>query len=154
MTTDGGGWTAVHAGRNGSVNVFDHFDAGAYDGICTDAATRCVRRPAPRLASTSMELAVACGGAMVSFRLTPATRSWLESGTQAGWAPVTPTVLEGLVSEVPNWIWTGSGGSLSFIFSRNQGAAANTFASTYDSVSYDYCNGAFDRESFVRVFLR
>src|SRR6516225_5990608 len=43
MNTDGGGWTAVFSGLNGSPNVFDHFDTG-YAGICTDPANRCLRR--------------------------------------------------------------------------------------------------------------
>src|SRR5262249_59421794 len=44
MNTDGGGWTAVFSGFNGSTNVFDHFDVGLYAGSCSDPANKCLRR--------------------------------------------------------------------------------------------------------------
>src|SRR5258708_37358250 len=45
MTTDGGGWTAVFDGRNGSGNVFDPFDAVRHAGTTTPPAPRFLRPP-------------------------------------------------------------------------------------------------------------
>jgi hypothetical protein len=156
MTTDGGGWTAVFAGRNGSPNVFGHFDAGAYTEICPDPAHRCVRRAPPSLGESASEVAVRCKDAMVSFPMTEATRAWMQSGTQNDWIGVTPRVLQGMVAEPPTALFTGNGGNRSFIFSA--GAAlggVHTFASSYDaSSSYDNCNGGPDQVSLVRVYYR
>jgi len=155
MTSDGGGWTAVFAGRNGSPNVFDHFDIGSYTGTTTDPATRYLRR-APAAFGGAPELAVSCGAAMVSFALTEPVRAWLISGTQGGWATLSqPRVLRGTVANVPNGLWTGSTGSASFIFARNQGGGGNTFAASYaNGTGFDYCNGVFDQATLVRVFYR
>ncbi len=155
MTTDGGGWTAAFAGRNGSVNVFDHFDAGAHAGVCTDPATHCVRRGPPSLGYSATDLAVSCGPAMVKFPLTVPARNWLADGTQAAWTPLTPTVIAGSVSAVPNTLWTGSGANESFIFARNQSSGGNTFASSYNENGFfDFCNGLADQASLVRVYYR
>src|SRR5205807_6916758 len=67
MTTDGGGWTAVFAGRNGSTNVFDHFDTG-YAGTADDPGTRYLRRAPGTLHDG--EFAVSCASAMVKLPVT------------------------------------------------------------------------------------
>ena len=69
MTSDGGGWTAVFAGRNGSTNVFDHFDTG-YAGTADDPGTRYLRRAPGTLHDG--EFAVSCASAMVKFPVTAA----------------------------------------------------------------------------------
>ena len=139
MTRGGGGWTAVFAGRNGSPNVFQHFDSATYEAACTDAASRCLRRAPGSLAVNGSQLAVACGEAMVSFPMTDAVRDWLVSGTRAGWAPLEPSALTGGVASLPNALWTGADSKESFIFTRDQVPAA-TFASSYaNHAGYDYC---------------
>jgi hypothetical protein len=155
MTTGGGGWTAVFAGRNGSANVFGHFDAASYSEVCGDPATRCLRHAPPSLASAS-ELAVSCGAVVVKFPLTPTVRQWLQAGVQAGWLPLTPTVIAGVPVTVPNTLWSGANATnQSFIFALNQGGFGNTFASSYESnAAYDYCNGSLDQASLVRISYR
>jgi hypothetical protein len=162
MSTDGGGWTAVFAGTNGSVNVFDHFDAGSYAGTCTDPATHCLRR-APSSLAAATELAVSCDAVMVKFSLTPefpapvaAIRNWLMAGTQGGWQGLTATRLAGSVSRMPNSLFTGDASRRSFIFARDGGAFGSTFASSSENTitAYDYCNGVPDQNSLVRVFYR
>lgn len=146
-------WTAIFAGQNGSPNVFNHFDANPYTETTTDPATLYLRR-APAIPAAA-ELAVSCGSAMVKFPLTEAARAWMTSGTQASWISLSPTVLTGSVANAPNSLWTGSGGSLSFIFAKDQGAGASAFASSYSAnTAYDDCNGLFDQSSIVRVFYR
>jgi hypothetical protein len=153
MTSDGGGWTAVFAGRNGSPNVFDHFDNGFYTGTTSDPGSRYLRRAPAALASG--ELAVSCGGAMVSFPLTNPALAWMISGTQSGWISLTPTVLSGSVANPPNTLWTGSASDTSFIFARDQNAFGSTFASSYSgNTSFDFCNGVTDQASVVRLFYR
>jgi hypothetical protein len=158
MSTDGGGWTAVFAGRNGSTNVFDHFDPGSYQGICTDPATRCLQHAPSTLPSGgTAELAVSCNGAMVAFGMTSAAHDFLVSGTESNWIGLLPTFHTGMIGPVPNTLYTGSGGDLGFRFSNNGNAGGNTFASSYNSTAtniWDYCNGIFDQSSLVRVYYR
>lgn len=156
MTTDGGGWTTVFSGLNGSVNVFDHFDALAYQGICSDPAERCLRHASSWVGASASELAVACGPAVMKFPLTNATRDWLVAGVQSNWTALEPTVLAGSVANPPNGVFTGVGvGNESFIFARNQGGLGNTFGSSYSNgTSFDYCNGVFDTSSLTRVSYR
>jgi len=61
-----------------------------------------------------------------------------------------------LVQDRGHDLWTGeSATSRSFIFARNQGGFANTFASSYEgNTSFDYCNGAADQASLVRISYR
>jgi hypothetical protein len=153
MTTAGGGWTAVFAGRNGSPNVFDWFEDSLYRGACTDAASRCVRRAGIDVSDAT--LAVSCGGAMVAFPMPQAVRDYLQGGVRAQWVPLLPTVLAGSVAQPPDWMWTGGiGASTGFIFARDRDQA-KTFASSHDeSPAWDACNGAPDQTSLVRVFYR
>jgi hypothetical protein len=155
MTTDGGGWTTVFAGRNGSANVFDHFDAVAYSEICTDPATHCLRHAPASLGDSASDVAVSCGGAAVRFATTIALDQWLVGGTNAGWVPLTGTPVAGTVANVPNWLWTGSGGTSSFVFANDESGGADTFASSFDASSaFDFCNGSSDQASIVRIAYR
>src|SRR5262249_14961607 len=78
MNHDGGGWTAVFIGTNGSPNVFDHFDAGSYLGTFNDATgPRYLQRAPSALSNSASELAVSCGSAMVKFPITIQTLAWL-----------------------------------------------------------------------------
>ena len=156
MTSDGGGWTALFVGHNGSPNVFDHFDVGSYEGTYDDPGTgRYLQRAPAPLGASASELAVSCGGAMVKFAMTEAVRDWLVLGTRSGWAPLTSTLVAGSVANLPNSVFTGTDIDGSFVFARDQGAGANTFASSYaGNSSFDSCNGAFDQASVVRIFYR
>ncbi len=153
MSHDGGGWTAIFSGRNGSPHVFDRFDAGIHTGICTDPQTRCLRRAPAGLATG--EFAVACGAAFVKFPLTATAAAYFGSGTQVGWTAIAPVVVAGSVINVPNTLFTGAGSTRGWIFARNQGAAANTFAQSFDAnASFDYCNGALDTQTIARIYYR
>ena len=153
MTTAGGGWTAVFAGRNGGDNAFDRFDEGSYHGICTDPATRCLRRAPATLVSGS--LGVSCGGTFVAFGLTAAARSWLVSGTQAGWVGLTPTAVVGAVPSVPNGVFTGQSSNVSFTFATNATQGSSTYASQSGwSSGWWSCNGQPDVTSPVRIYYR
>ena len=153
MTHDGGGWTAIFSGRNGSRNVFDRFDAGSHAGICTDPQTHCLRRAPAALANGSF--AVSCGGAFVKFPATPAMSAYFTSGTQADWTTIAPTVVAGSVANPPNSLFTGSGATRGWIFARNNGGGSNTFAQSFDSGTfYDYCNGVFDNATIAHVYYR
>jgi hypothetical protein len=155
MTTDGGGWTSVFSGTNGSTNVFDHFDDGSYVGTFTNPANRYLRR-APSSLSQASELAVSCGSAMVKAELTQEVRDWLTRGVPSGWQSIASTPISGTVNNPPNFLFTGQVvGSKSFVVSSNLNPS-RTFASSTENSSYDYCNSSLspDQTSLVRVFYR
>jgi hypothetical protein len=162
MNADGGGWTAVFSGNNGSTNVFDHFDAGAYNGTCADPANRCLRRAPTSIDPVNTEIAVSCGGAMVKFPINSPVYQWMTAGTQNGWVGLSTALSIGVTpvspDAFPRFLWTGSGPNTSFIFFKDQNifaAAANTFAQSYNfSDQFDGCNGLQDRSSIVRVYYR
>jgi hypothetical protein len=162
MNTDGGGWTAVFSGLNGSPNVFDHFDTGAYSGTCTDPANRCLRRAPASIDPVNTEIAVACGGAMVKFLITDPVYQWITAGVQNGWVNLSSTASSIGVTPVtpdafPRTLWTGSATNTSFIVnSQNVMSGAQfTFAGSYNfSSNFDGCNGQPDQSSIVRVYYR
>ena len=49
------------------------------------------------------------------FAMTDAVRDWMISGRQSVWALLSPRVVSGNVPNVPNWLYTGNNGDLSFI---------------------------------------
>jgi len=168
MLTDGGGWTVAFAGQNGSPNVFDHFDAnaqslGGYTNICTDPATRCLRRLSRSLDPTITEIAVSCGDALVKFSM-PGTSvyDYLTSGTQAAWLSIGNPTSIGVAavspSAMPHFLWTGIPSAPGFLFYNDisqAGTPSLTFASSFGgSSSYDGCNGQPDTSSPVRVMYR
>ena len=156
MTLDGGGWTAVYAGLNGRPNVFDHFDSAAYQGICTDPATHCLRHAPSSVGDAATDIAVTCGAAAVRFPMTQAIRNWLVAGTQADWVPITSTRLAGNPALVPTQVLTGFGtsnvGTMSFVVGT--GTPSETFASGNESGGFDYCDGVPDQSSTVRILYR
>ena len=162
MNTDGGGWTAVFSGINGSSNVFDHFDVGAYGAICTDPSNRCLRRAPASIDPVNTEVAVSCGGAMVKFLINDLVYQWITSGTQNGWISLSSTAASIGVTPVnpnafPQMLWTGLGPNTSFIFnSQDMVAGAQfTFAQSYNfQTVFDGCNGQPDQSSIVRIYYR
>ncbi|MCK6545691.1 hypothetical protein L6R52_07475 [Myxococcota bacterium] len=154
MTTDGGGWTALLIGENGSPNVFDHFDSAYHVGVCTDPATECLRRAPAGLPTASTYLLVQCGAAAVKFPLTTALSNYLSAGTQQAWLPIGPaTVVTGTVRYLPTYLWTGSGSNRGWILGNQ--TYAQTFASSYIyNGTWDYCNGALDTSSPLRMYYR
>ncbi len=154
MTTDGGGWTRLLAGRNGSESIGDHFDAGLYAGTCSDPATNCVRRAPALLGDSAAEIGVSCGNAMVRFPLGTAVREWLTTGKAAGWVPVTATTIAGTVSLLPNRLFTGDVATASFALTQNQFSGIYTFASSMKEASFDHCVGVFDRDSLHGLYFR
>jgi hypothetical protein len=162
MNADGGGWTAVFSGNNGSTNVFDHFDAGAYNGTCTDPANRCLRRAPTSIDPVNTEIAVSCGGAMVKFLINDPVYQWITAGVQNGWVSLSTTASSVGVTPVnpnafPKMLWTGWGYNSSFIFDNQNvlEGAQYTFAQSYNfKDTFDGCNGLQDRSSIVRVYYR
>jgi len=162
MNTDGGGWTAVFSGINGSSNVFDHFDVGAYGAICTDPSNRCLRRAPASIDPVNTEVAVSCGGAMVKFLINDLVYQWITSGTQNGWISLSSSAASIGVTPVnpnafPQMLWTGLGPNTSFIFnSQDMVAGAQfTFAQSYNfQTVFDGCNGQPDQSSIVRIYYR
>ncbi|MBK8257047.1 MAG: DNRLRE domain-containing protein [Polyangiaceae bacterium] len=154
MTTNGGGWTAIYVGKNGSPNAFDRFDADYGAGHFGDATGRLLRRK-PVWASTSGgEFAVQCGAAMVKWTANSLLDNYFTLGTQASWQQLSGgVVVAGTVPNIPNWIYTGSGTSTGFIFAKDQNGNFG-FASTYPFSGWDRCNSAADTTSTVRVFYR
>src|SRR5262249_61694818 len=84
MNTDGGGWTAVFSGFNGSTNVFDHFDVGLYAGSCSDPANKCLRRAPATLDPLLTEIAVSCGGGAGEIPNNNILYPWVTRGLQKG----------------------------------------------------------------------
>jgi hypothetical protein len=161
MNADGGGWTAVFSGNNGSTNVFDHFDVGAYNGTCADPANRCLRRAPASIDPVNTEIAVSCGGAMVKFPINNLVYQWMTAGIQNGWVPLSTASSVGVTpvnpDAFPRMLWTGMGPNTSFIFnSQNVVTGAQyTFAQSYNfQDTFDGCNGLLDRSSIVRVYYR
>jgi hypothetical protein len=165
MVTDGGGWTTAFAGRNGSPNVFDHFDAydpGGYGNVCTDPATRCLRRAPRGLEPATAEVAVACGGAIIKFRMTGLVHQWLTIGAQNGWESIgNPTSIGPIPvgqSAMPHFVWTGSASNMSLVFYNDLSqpwSPTYTFASSYGPPTlFDGCNGQPDTSSLVRIMYR
>jgi hypothetical protein len=162
MNTDGGGWTAVFSGINGSSNVFDHFDVGAYGATCSDPANKCLRRAPVSIDPVNTEVAVSCGGAMVKFLINDLVYQWITAGAQNGWISLSSTASSIGVTPVnanafPRMLWTGWGPNTSFIFnSQDMVAGAQfTFAQSYNfQTAFDGCNGLPDQSSIVRVYYR
>ena len=156
MTSAGGGWTAIYAGRNGQANGFGFLDGSEYVATCTDPASHCLRRAPAVAGAAATELAVSCQAAMVRFPMTAPARDWMTSGIQSGWTALVPTVVTGPVSRIPNSLYTGAVATGdSFIIARDQAGFANTFAASYPGNNgFDYCNGAADAISPIRIFYR
>jgi hypothetical protein len=162
MNTDGGGWTAVFSGLNGSPNVFDHFDSASYIGSCPDPANRCLRHAPASIDPVNTEIAVSCGATMVKLSINGPLYDWLTQGVQNGWIALSSNASSvGAVAVNPNafprMLWTGIGPNDSFIFnSQNAAAGAQfTFAQSYDFQNlFDGCNGQLDRSSIVRIYYR
>ena len=155
MTSDGGGWTAIFSGRNGSPHVFDTFDTTTTQGLCPDPASRCLRFADGTARYRAGELAVTCGGAMVAAPITNKAWNLFGLGIRSDWASLRPRVVTGVVANVPDWLWTGATNSPSFIFARSQGGGGNTFASSYPtSNAYDFCVGQADQGAPIRVYYR
>jgi len=155
MTTDGGGWTAMFTGKNGSTNVFDRFDSAAYTGSFRNPNDRYLQRKVPYASVAGVDLAVSCGAAMVKFPMTLPADKLFSRGTQSSWTPLPgATVLAGTVTDVPNYLFTGSATNVpSFIFAKDQ-LFTKTFASNQTNTSYNRCNSVADTTSVVRVFFR
>ncbi|MEZ4299830.1 MAG: fibrinogen-like YCDxxxxGGGW domain-containing protein, partial [Polyangiaceae bacterium] len=153
MTLDGGGWTALFVGTNGSTNAFDRFDLTYHSGNFGDATGKLLRRKAP-WGSAGGELLVSCGAAAVKYPMTSEADEFFTSGRQRSWLSLTPTVVTGTVAQVPNRLWSGNGADGGFIFTKDNNASY-TFASSYfNSTNYNRCNGVTDTSSPVRVYYR
>ena len=158
QTHEGGGWTALYSGKNGSAEVFDYYDAVSYAGVCTDPATRCLRRPAAALDPATTELAVSCGDAMVAFDLSANIHTWLSTGQQLSWQPLTDVRSIGDTPAVnlPTELWTGLSGvsNRSWILGTNS-SFSTTFANSYSlGTVWDYCNSGPNTGQTVRIFYR
>ncbi|MEZ4309307.1 MAG: fibrinogen-like YCDxxxxGGGW domain-containing protein [Polyangiaceae bacterium] len=154
MSADGGGWTALFAGKNGSPNVFDRFDANQHAGHFADATGKLLRR-SPAWGGSGVEVAVECGASMVKFPATTQIVDFFAAGTQRGYVPITATGIGGSIAFLPNVVWTGNGGDYGFIVTNTASTTTQTFASSYSgNTSHNRCNGAVDTASALRVYYR
>ncbi len=155
MVTDGGGWTTFFAGRNGSINVFDHFDSVSFEGICTDASTRCMRRMPTTISMANTEFAIVHGASVLAAPLTSPTYGYFTQGTQAGWVSIAAADMgTGPVNVGANTFWTGSAANDGWIAAANQSQGA-VFASHYDYGStWNTGNGQPDTSTVIRLMFR
>jgi hypothetical protein len=162
MTTDGGGWTAFYAARNGSVNVFDHFEDTAAD--CPDPRDQCVRRVPQALSAETAAFQVSCGVDAIAFRLNELTLRLFQNGSGThDWQPLqSQTAVRGTPSlELAQQIWTGgqaidnpqswaiAGADLSVFASG--AAPRQAWGAQQNS---DTCDGAADTASTVKLLYR
>ncbi|MBK8259177.1 MAG: DNRLRE domain-containing protein [Polyangiaceae bacterium] len=155
MSTDGGGWTAFFVGKNGPLNVFDHFEAPLHVGVSKSATGKYLVR-APQFTSlTGLELAVSCGPAMVKYPWTTQMRDLFTRGVPINTHNLPAgTAIAGTVVAVPNMILGGGvTGQDSFIFTQN-GSTTLMFASSSTWVAFNRCNGVVDSTSTVRLYYR
>jgi LruC domain-containing protein len=155
MVTDGGGWTTFFAGVNGSLNVFDHFDAAVFKGRCMDAGTRCLRRLPAGLSTADTELLFVHGAAAVKVPASAPLLGYFTLGTQAGWVTATgQEVTPGAVRAGINSVWTGQGSNLGFIGAINQ-SPGWVFLSQYDfNATWDSGNKLADVSTPVKLMYR
>ncbi|MEZ4314385.1 MAG: fibrinogen-like YCDxxxxGGGW domain-containing protein, partial [Polyangiaceae bacterium] len=154
MTADGGGWTAMFVGKNGAANAFDHFDAAYGAGHFRDATGRLLHHKPVWGSFAGAELAVSCGSAMVKMPFTAAADAFFTNGTQASWVQIPGAVaISGTVPNLPNWLYTGSGSSVGFIFAKDQ-STAQGFANNHTNAAWDRCNSVANATSPVRVYYR
>jgi hypothetical protein len=161
MDSDGGGWTAIFAGQNGSSHVFDHFDSGAFVTLCPDPKSNCLRRAPLTLDPIETEIALSCGSTMVKFSIADGRGrlyQWITAGNQSGWVqlPAVTSIGKTAAQTLPSDLFTGSAEARSFVIGRLNMPGRSTFASSSElgSPGYDYCNGTFDQSSLVRIFYR
>jgi hypothetical protein len=156
MTLDGGGWTRFFAGKNGSTNVFNHFETVAVD--CTDPQMHCLRRLPANLDPAS-QFAATCGGAAVKFQLSAAAFSYFQNGVQAGWQ-LTSNISQIIAGNTSysGAVWTGATNNPGWIVSsatEGNPSTMSTFSDSYNpNTSWDYCNGVADQSSAITLAYR
>jgi hypothetical protein len=162
MTLDGGGWTAFFVGKNGSTNVFGHFEGR---DNCVAPATECIRR-IPSFVTSDFDFAATCGQAAVKFKLTTAAIAFLQTGVQANWQPMHDVVplTQSNIFVSTGALYTGAASwNQSFIVSslsydqliNGQVILGQTFASSYEgNTSWDACNGMPDTQSTIMLLYR
>jgi hypothetical protein len=162
MTLDGGGWTAFFVGKNGSPNVFGHFEKG---DDCVAPATRCIRR-IPTFVTTDFDFAATCGQAAVKFKLTVAAIAFLQTGIAANWQPlhdIVPLTQPNVLSSTGALFTGQSNWNQSFILTgasyeqllTGSVSPEKTFANSYDANNeWDACNGIADTQSTIMLFYR
>jgi hypothetical protein len=159
MVIDGGGWTGIYAGMNGSAS--GNFQDPEVGGSCPDPETTCVHR-APMTLDASTEFLVTCGGAAIAFAPGAAGLDFFQRGIEASWISLANVraVVGGANAAFAGQLWTGETGNNGFIFSQRedpdpQAYSTHTFANGYNfSSSWNYCNGVADTKATVRILYR
>jgi hypothetical protein len=157
MQTAGGGFTSFFAGRVGAANTFAYFEDKA--DTCPDAAGRCLRHLPVTLSTGTLFLAT-CGDAAVTFQMDFATVAFFRSGAQSRWRPLQQVTAASPSAHVEfaTSVWTGDGANKGFILSNDDNIPSftpHTLLSSYDyNALWDFCNGAPDTSSVVRLFYR
>ena len=130
----------------GSGNVIGHFEDGA---SFTSGDCFMNRLPADaRTGSVVVRASVsggACGSAIIEFAAPEALVAYLRDGTQGGFVDISPTLVSGVVTSMPQTFYTGDGSNnKGFVIGHTCTGGcqfANSFASSYNYNSlWDYCN--------------
>ena len=129
----------------GSGNVIGHFEDGA---SFTSGDCFMNRLPADaRTGSVVVRASVsggACGSAIIEFAAPEALVAYLRDGTQGGFVDISPTLVSGVVTNMPQTFYTGDGSNKGFVIGHTCTGGcqfANSFASSYNYNSFwDYCN--------------
>lgn len=112
-------------------------------------------RRIPSIVSTTNWFAAKCGSKMVKFQMPIAGINLFKSGTQVGnWVTFSNvSVLNGTITNVPGYMWGGSGGNTSFIIAKT--TTGGTFLSSYNpNTSWNQCDGVTDTTSVIALFYK
>eukprot|EP01116_Phalansterium_solitarium_P016435 TRINITY_DN3820_c0_g3_i1.p1 TRINITY_DN3820_c0_g3~~TRINITY_DN3820_c0_g3_i1.p1 ORF type:complete len:3104 (-),score=266.35 TRINITY_DN3820_c0_g3_i1:242-9553(-) len=160
MNTEGGGWTAFWSGQNGQVNRFNSFENTPWD--CSDPSNRCIRW-LPSTVDSSYQFLAQCGTSFVKFTLWGNHVYFMQTGVATQrysgtnyWEAVIPSYERASANAmglVNMWFLDSDGSSMSWVLTNAQ-SGAKTFASSYYTSGYDYCNGVAVTGQVQRLFYK
>jgi hypothetical protein len=156
MTTDGGGWTQIYAGLNGSLDQSMFFEDG---DNCPILGSNCISLMAPVGAP---ELLATCGTAKAAFFVTPPAAHYFQAGYESGWVDVVdPRVIAGGADLTTlTSVWTGGGETqnanpMTYVgYILGNPSTGKAFASASNDAHFDQCNGVANTGSATALYYR